>query len=36
MDSSQLVIELGILFVKTITHRIFVIYLNQAKLEASG
>jgi hypothetical protein len=29
-------IELGILFAKTITHRIIVIYLHQAKLEASG
>jgi hypothetical protein len=36
IDSSQLVMELGIPIVKTITHRIFVIYLNQAKLEASG
>jgi hypothetical protein len=36
MDSSQSVIELGISFAKTVTHRIFVIYLNQAKLEASG
>jgi hypothetical protein len=36
MDSSQSVMELGIPFVKIVTHRIFVIYVNQAKLEASG
>jgi hypothetical protein len=36
MHSSQSVMELSIPFVKTVTHRIFVIYLNQAKLEASG
>jgi len=36
MDSSQSVMELGIPFVKIITHWIFVIYLNQAKLEASS
>jgi hypothetical protein len=35
MDSSQPVMELGIPFAKTVTHRIFVIYLNQAKLKAS-
>jgi hypothetical protein len=28
--------ELGIPFVKTVTHRIFVIYFNQVKLEALG
>jgi hypothetical protein len=28
MDSSQLVMELEILFVKTVTHQIFVIYHN--------
>jgi hypothetical protein len=36
MDSSQSVMELGIPFAKTVTHRIFVIYLNRVKLEASG
>jgi hypothetical protein len=36
MDSSQSVIELGISFAKTVTHRIFVIYVDQAKFEASG
>jgi hypothetical protein len=36
MDSSQSVMELGIPFAKTITHRIFVIYLDQTKLKASG
>jgi hypothetical protein len=35
MDSSQSVMELDIPFVKTVTHRIFVIYLNQVKFEAS-
>jgi hypothetical protein len=34
MDNSQLVMELGILFAKTVTHQIFVIYLYQVKLEA--
>jgi hypothetical protein len=28
--------ELSILFVKTVTHQIFVIYLEQAKLKVSG
>jgi hypothetical protein len=36
MDSLQSVMELGIPFVKIITHQIFVIYLDQAKLKASG
>jgi len=36
MDSSQSVMELGIPFAKTVTYRMFVSYLNQAKLEASG
>jgi hypothetical protein len=34
--SSQSVMELGIPFAKTVTHRIFVIYLDQVKLEVSG
>jgi hypothetical protein len=36
MDSSQSVMELGIPFAKTVIHRIFVIYLDQAKLKASS
>jgi hypothetical protein len=36
MDSSQSVMDLGIPFAKTVTHRIFVIYLDQTKLKASG
>jgi hypothetical protein len=36
MDTSQSVMELSIPFAKTITHRIFVIYLDHAKLKASG
>jgi hypothetical protein len=36
MDSLQSVMELGIPFAKTFTYRIFMIYLNQVKLEASG
>jgi hypothetical protein len=36
MDSSQSVMELDIPFAKAVTHRIFVIYLDQAKLEASS
>jgi len=36
MNSLQSVMELGIPFAKTITYRIFVIYINQAKLKGSG
>jgi hypothetical protein len=36
IDSSQLIMELGNSFAKTVTHRIFVIYLDRAKLVASG
>jgi hypothetical protein len=35
IDSSQSVIELGIPFAKTVTHQIFAIYLDQAKLKVS-
>jgi hypothetical protein len=31
MDSSQSVMELGIPFANTVTHRIFVIYFDQTK-----
>jgi hypothetical protein len=34
MDSLQSVMKLDIPFAKTITHRIFVIYLNHTKLKA--
>jgi hypothetical protein len=36
LDALQLVMELGIPFAKIVTHRIYVIYLDQAKLKASG
>jgi hypothetical protein len=36
MDSSQSVMELGIQFANTVTHRLFGIYFDQVKLKASG